>query len=185
MKIYWSKSNWNGISFWKYFKMKFSRRKSFQRPAANFLHWRIIKIARINEFTTSKFFTFNDFFHFPGLNWSLKDVKHTILSLQKPLIFNKYFCSTHTLLELGNSLKMHIFILALSEIPTSLKQNIYLDEWNRCSKTGKHNNILWFQRTFSTLGRQILFILVIAVFNTHVTAFTGPSRKSNLASQTK
>ena len=71
--------------------MKFLRRKSFQRSAANFLHWWIIKIARIAEFTTPKFFTCDDFFHFPGLNWSLKDVKHTILTLQKQLIFNKYF----------------------------------------------------------------------------------------------
>ena len=91
MNISWSKSNWKGISFWKYFKMKFLRRKSLQRPAANFLHWRVVKIARIAEFTTSKLFTFNDFFHFPGLNWSLKGVKHTIFSLQKQLIFNKYF----------------------------------------------------------------------------------------------
>ena len=30
----------------------------------------IVKIEHIAEFTTSKFFTFNDFFHFPGLNWS-------------------------------------------------------------------------------------------------------------------
>jgi len=44
----------------------------------------------IAEFTTLKFFTFNDFFHFADLNWSLKDVKHTIMSLQKQLIFNKY-----------------------------------------------------------------------------------------------
>ena len=91
MNIYWSKSNWNGISFWKYFKIRFSGRKLLQRPAANFLQWRRVKIEHIAEFTTSKFFTFNDFFHFSGLNWSLNDVKHTILSLQKQLIFNKYF----------------------------------------------------------------------------------------------
>ena len=91
MNISWSKGNWKGISFWKYFKIKFLRRKSIQRPAANFLLWSIVKIARIAEFTTSKLFTFNDFFHFSGLNWSLKDVKHTIFSLQKQLKFNKYF----------------------------------------------------------------------------------------------
>ena len=46
---------------------------------------------RIAEFTTWKFFIFNGFFHFPGLNWSLKDVKHAILRFQRQLIFNKYF----------------------------------------------------------------------------------------------
>ena len=45
----------------------------------------------IAEFTTSKFCTFNDFFHFLGLNWSLNDVKHTILVLQKQLMSTKYF----------------------------------------------------------------------------------------------
>ena len=181
MNISWSKSNWNGISFWKYFKMKFLRRKSFQRPAANFLHWRITKIARIAEFTTSKFFTFNDLFHFPGLNWSLKEVKHTILSLQKQLIFNKYFSIYTHFAGGGKELKNAYFYPGTEQNPTSSKQNINLDLWNKCSKTGKHKNILWFQRTFSTLGRPILFILVIVVFDTHVTAFS----KSNLASQTK
>ena len=42
-----------------------------------------IKIAQIAEFTSSKSCTFNNFFHFLGLNWSLNDVKHTILVLQK------------------------------------------------------------------------------------------------------
>ena len=42
-----------------------------------------IKIAQIAEFTTSKSCTFNNFFHFLRLNWSLHDVKHTILVLQK------------------------------------------------------------------------------------------------------
>ena len=92
------------------------------------------------------------------------------MSLRKQLIFNNYFWSTPTLLEVGKSSKMHIFILALGKIHTSSKQNIYLDQWKKCSKKGKHKNILWFQRTLSTLGRQILFILVIVVFNTHVTA---------------
>ena len=42
------------------------------------------------------FVTFNDSFHFAGLNWTLKDVKHTILSLQKQLTFKKYFAfQTH------------------------------------------------------------------------------------------
>ena len=62
--------------------------------------WRRVKIEHIAEFTTSKVFTFNDFFNFPGLNWSLKDVKPTILSLQKQLIFNKYF-SIYTHLAVG------------------------------------------------------------------------------------
>ena len=35
---------------------------------------------------------------------------------------------------------MYIFILALSEIPTSLKQNIYLDQWNKI-KVQKQGNI--------------------------------------------
>ena len=88
------------------------RRKSFQRPAADFFHRRITKIARTVEVN------YLFFFHLPGLNWSLKDVKHTILSLQKQLIFNGG----------GKELKMHIFILALSKIPTSSKQNICLDQ---------------------------------------------------------
>ena len=54
------------------------------------MQWRRVKIAHIAEFTTSRFFTFNDFFHFPGLNWSLQSVKHIILILQRQLIFNKY-----------------------------------------------------------------------------------------------
>ena len=48
------------------------------------------KIAHIAEFTTSKFCAFNDCFHFLGLNWSLNDVKHTILVLQKQLMSTKY-----------------------------------------------------------------------------------------------
>ena len=44
----------------------------------------------IAEFTTSKFCTFNDFFHFLGLNWSLNDVKHTIVVFQKQLISTKH-----------------------------------------------------------------------------------------------
>ena len=54
-------------------------------------------MAQIAEFTTSKFCTFNDFFfHFLGLNWSLNDVKHTILVLQKQLISTKkFFICTH------------------------------------------------------------------------------------------
>ena len=85
--------------------MKFLRRKSFQRPAANFLHWRITKIAPIAEFSTSKFFTINDLIHFPGLNSSLKEVKHIILSLQKQLIFNKYFSIYTHFAEGGKELK--------------------------------------------------------------------------------
>ena len=74
------------------------------------------------------FFTFNDSFHFPGLNWSLKNVKHTILSLQKQLTFNKYFSFYTHFAGGGKELKMHIFIPALNEIPTSSKQNIYFRE---------------------------------------------------------
>ena len=48
-------------------------------------------MVHIAEFTTSKFCTFNDFIHFLGLNWSLNDVKHTILVLQKQLMSTKYF----------------------------------------------------------------------------------------------
>ena len=72
-------------------KQNFLGWKSAQRLAANFLQWQRVKIDHIAVFTTSKFFTFSDFFHFPGLNWSLKDVKHTVLSLQKQRIFIKYF----------------------------------------------------------------------------------------------
>ena len=43
---------------------------------AKFLRWQGVKIALIVEFTNSTFCTFNDFFHFPGLNWSLKHVKY-------------------------------------------------------------------------------------------------------------
>ena len=84
--------------------------KSFQRPEANFLHWRITKIAPIAEFTTSKFFSFKDLIHFPGLNLSLKEVKHTILSLQKQLIFHKYFSIYTHLLEVGKSSKTDAYI---------------------------------------------------------------------------
>ena len=66
--------------------------------------------------------------------------------------------------------KMHISILALYKIPTYSKQNIYLDQWNECSKTGKQKCIV-IQRTFSTVGRQILSILAIIVYNTYGTAF--------------
>ena len=58
---------------------------------AKFLQWQRVKIAHIVEFATSKFITLNDFFHFLGLNWSLNDVKHTILVLQKQLISTKKF----------------------------------------------------------------------------------------------
>ena len=57
-------------------------------------------MAHIAEATTSKVFAFNDFFHLSGLNWSLNDVKHTILSLQKQLTFNKYF-SIYTYFAVG------------------------------------------------------------------------------------
>ena len=72
-------------------KHKFSGGKSLQRPSAKFFAVTKIKIARIAEFTTSKFFTFNGSFHFIGLNWFLKCAKHTILVLQKQLICTKYF----------------------------------------------------------------------------------------------
>ena len=45
-------------------------------PAAKYLQRQRVKIAHIVEFTTSKFCTFNDFFHFLGLSWSLNDVKN-------------------------------------------------------------------------------------------------------------
>ena len=134
------------------------------------LQCRRVKIARIAEFTTSNFFTFNDFFHFQGLDGFFKDVKHTILILQKQLIFNKLFRFTSTLPWVRKGSKMHIFILALCKIPTYSKQNVYLDQWNECSKTGKQKCIV-IQRTFSTVGRQILSILAIIVYNTHGTAF--------------
>ena len=67
--------------------MKFFGRKT----AAKFLQWQRVTIARIAEFTTSNFFSFNDFFHFLGLNWSLKDIKDTNLVLQKWLVSTKYF----------------------------------------------------------------------------------------------
>ena len=97
--------------------MKFFGRKSLQRPAANFSHWRIVNIARIAEFTTSKFFTFNDFLHLPGLNWSLKDVKRTILSLQKQLIFNKYFSIYTHFAGSGKGLKNAYFYPGTEQNP--------------------------------------------------------------------
>ena len=54
-------------------------------------------MVHIAEFTASKFGTFNAFFHCLGLNWSLNDVKHTIVALQKQLMSTKYFFDLHPL----------------------------------------------------------------------------------------
>ena len=75
----------------KIFQNKIFREENlFSAQWPNFCSDRV-KIAHIVEFATSKFFTLNDFFHFQGLNWSLNDVEHTNLVLQKQLISTKYF----------------------------------------------------------------------------------------------
>ena len=70
------KVNWNRISFWKYFKIKFFGRKKSKNSA----HCRVHHL---------KVLHFQRFFHFLGSNWSLHDVKETILVLQKQLISTK------------------------------------------------------------------------------------------------
>ena len=49
------------------------------------------------EFTTSKFSSLSTifFYHFPGLNWPLKDVKHLILVLQDSRCFIILFSYEH------------------------------------------------------------------------------------------
>ena len=108
----------------------------------------------IAEFTTSKFCTFNDFFHFLGLNWFLNDVKHTILVLQKQLISTKTVSIYTHFAVGGKGAQMHIFILAPWKIPTSSKQNIFSDQQRKCPKTWKHKNMLWFKRFISTADRR-------------------------------
>ena len=75
----------------------FSSCHIFFRPFRLFLVPTICPWVSEDEFTTSKFCTFNDFFHFLGLNWSLNDVKHTIVVLQKQLMSTKYFLFTPAL----------------------------------------------------------------------------------------
>ena len=104
--------DFGNISKWNFWD---ENRSSARRPF--FLIWRIVKIARIAELTTSKFFTFNDFFHLAGLNWSLKDVKHAILSLQKQLIFNKYFLIYTHFAEGGKGLKNAYFYPGTEQNP--------------------------------------------------------------------
>ena len=86
----WSKSNWNRLSFWKYFKLKFLGRKIASAPGGQIFVVTKSKnsaYCRVHHF---KVFHFQrPIFHFLGLNWSLKDVKHTILVVQKQLISNK------------------------------------------------------------------------------------------------
>ena len=82
-----------------------------KRLVAKFLQWQRVEIARIAEFTTSNVFIFNDFFHFLGLNWSLNDVKHTILVLQKQLISTKYFLIYTHFAVSGKGLKNAYFHL--------------------------------------------------------------------------
>ena len=140
MIISWSKSNWNGISFWKYFKIKFFGTKIASAPGGQFFALTKSKNSAYCRVYHFKVFRFQQFFSLLRLKLVLKRCKAHNFEPSKAC--NSYliniFRFTPTLPYVGKGSKMHIFILAPSKIPTSSKQNIYLDQWNKCSKTGKH-----------------------------------------------
>ena len=150
MNLSWSKSNWNGISFWKYFKIKFFGRKISSARGGRILQWQGVKIAHIAEFTTSKFCTFNDFFHFLGLNWSFKHVKYTILVLQKQLESTKYFL---------------IFILAVWKIRHLLNKIPFQNNKVNVQKQ-KHKIMLWLSDLSAQPIDEICLFSVMTVYNT-------------------
>ena len=107
----------------------FSGGKSLQRPEAKFLQWQRVKIAHVVDFTTSKFFTFNDCFSLPRTKLVLKCCKaHNFGPPKATHIYYKIFFDLHPLYRL----KMHI-------LPTSSKQNTFSDQQSECQKTLKRH----------------------------------------------
>ena len=143
-------SNWNGISFWKYFKIKFFGTKIASAPGGQFFALTKSKNSAYCRVYHFKVFRFQQFFSLLRLKLVLKRCKAHNFEPSKAC--NSYliniFRFTPTLPYVGKGSKMHIFILAPSKIPTSSKQNIYLDQWNKCSKTGKHKKKIVISANF-------------------------------------
>ena len=154
----------------KIFQNKIFREKNhFSARWPNFCSDRV-KIAHIVEFATSKFFTLNDFFYFLGLNWSLNDVKHTNLVLQKQLISTKYFLIYTHFAVGGKGLDNTYFHPSLCKIPTSSKQHAFSDQQRECPKNIKNIKNIKICCDLSDLSAQpideICLFSVMTVYNT-------------------